>query len=245
MSGKRSTIKPIHKIITFVLGLIFIGGVIFGGFYAVTHFKEIAVSLNLPFIPKNWYPDLKPTTTDNSSDTSSNSSSISNLSPEWFDEYLGYFAVVDFEPFANNSEMDNAKLIYFGILTAANDSELNINYKYNDNGEALVPAKDVEAMTAKYFDVGTLKHKTVAPFNYVASKKEYAVPGMGIESTYTTLISNVKKIANDRVEVTIDYYNIDANNVNKQPSPKDLAKSMIATLEGTDGSYKILSLKKK
>lgn len=244
MSGKGSALKPIHRIITFVLGLIFIGGLIYGGFYTVTHFKEMAVSLNLPFIPKDWYPDLKPTT-DNSSDTTSISSSISNLSPEWFDEYLAYFTVVDFEPFANNSEMDNTKLIYFGILTAANDSELSINYKYNDNGETLVPAKDVEAMTAKYFDVGSLKHKTVEPFNYVASKKEYAVPGMGIENTYTTLISNVKKTSNDRVEVTIDYYNIDSNNVNKQPAPKDLAKSMVATLEGTDGSYKILSLRKK
>lgn len=245
MSSKRSAMKPIHRIITFVLGLIFIGGIIYGGFYTVTHFKEIAVSLNLPFIPKDWYPDLKPTTTDSSSDTSSNASSISNLSPEWFDEYLGYFAVVDFDPFANNSEMDNTKLIYFGILTAANDSELNINYKYTDNGETLIPAKDVEAMTAKYFDVGVLKHKTIGSFNYSTSKKEYAVPGMGLEISYKTIVSNIKKIANDRVEVTIDYYNIDANNENKQPTPKDLAKSMIATLKGTDGSYKILSLKKK
>jgi hypothetical protein len=245
MSGKRSAIKPIHRIITFVVGLIFIGGIIFGGFYTVTHFKEIAVSLNLPFIPKNWYPDLKPTTVDNSSDTSSNSSSISNLSPEWFDEYLGIFTFVDFEPFANNSEIDNIKLIYFGILSAVNDSELSANFKYTNSGETLIPAKDVEAMTAKFFDVVNIKHTTVDPFQYSASKKEYTVPAMGLDNIYTTIISNIKKVANDRVEVTIDYYNINANNENKQPTPKDLAKSMIATLTGTDGSYKILSLKKK
>lgn len=249
MPNENNTGNKIHKVITFILGLAFLIGIIFGGVYLVTHFKQIAVSLNLPFTPGDWYPDhlvSEPNTTNNEEDLSSIGVSYSNeMSVEWFDEYLSNFIYLDLPPFNKPSEIKNEDLIYFGVITAAN-SQKEPSYAVSKDNETIIPANDVEKSINDFFEGVTVTHMGIENFvKYSVDKKEYLLPAIGLDSRYRTIISNVNNISLERTEITVNYYNRDYQTEKQKTLDDKPLKTMVVTLLKDEGKYKIISLKQK
>lgn len=249
MPAKKKHKHLFHKIITYIIGIVFLSAVICGGFYLTKNFKKIMVSLNLPItLPADWYPDAESQAITNESKNTSSSSDTANLSSsginktDWFDQYLSNFILIDFDPFTKASELDNSKLILFGIFSALSDPKSD-NYSYTDNGETIVPAADVESMAKEMLNAD-VKNATVGDFKYSSAKKEYYLPAQGFDTPYMTLISNIQTLTDNKVEITIDFYPPQGENA-AQPSPDKLVKTMIATLKGSGENYQIISYKKR
>ncbi len=249
MSNENIEGNRIHKVITFLLGLVFLAGIVFGGVYLGTHFKQIAVYLNLPFAPQNWYPDnvsSKQNTTSSQEDLSSISLSSSNeMSIEWFDEYLSNFIFIKFPPFKEPSEINNEDLIFFGVITAVS-SQKETSYKVNNDNETIIPAIDVEKSIYDFFNGVNIKHSNIEDFiKYSETTNEYIVAAVGLDSEFKTIISDKKNISLNKTEITVNYYNRDYQ-IQKQKTLDDKPlKTMVITLLFDEGKYKILSLKQK
>lgn len=196
-----------HKILTFCIGLAFLGGCVFLLWLGGERIYHI-------FKPENIYeqgvdPDL---IWDGAAFDELRSSGLEEGSKEYYEEFISNFAKQDFPGFTDPLELNTDYFVSYGIWQAIKVNGQGV-YATDSNGIIRIPKADVEKFARYNFDyVGDIKHhdvETGGGFEYDSLSGCYKVSSaMG----NTFLVPNVLDVKEDKetgeVTLLVDlYYN--------------------------------------
>lgn len=194
-----------RKILTFIVGLVFIAAVCFC-------IGRLAVGVYRIFVPNNIYTDssYKDTLYGGSVYEIQTDETYEEGSAEYFESYLANFIRQDMPDFQDPLDLNDEYIISFGIWQAITLNNNQGVYTYNAKGSFRIPAKDVEKYAGYCFDFPRkIDHRTVDvcnKFKYSVFNKTYTVPATGVNSYLIPDILSVEAGENDTYVITADCY---------------------------------------
>lgn len=194
-----------HKIFTFCVGLVFIGGV----FFCV---GLVASRIYRTFVPNDIYtdPDYKTTLYGGSVYEIVTEETAQEGTAEFFEDYISNVIRQDMPDFADPSEINDEYLISFGLWQAIKLNNVSGVYTFDSRGNFRVPKSDVEMFSLYCFDYArNLDHRSVdvcGEFDYNALNGTYKIRSSGVQDYLVPDVLEVEAGENDTYTLTVDCY---------------------------------------
>lgn len=194
-----------HRIFTFIIGLAFIGAVLFCvGFVSVKIYRI--------FVPNNIYTSqtFETSLTGGSVYEAQTDDSPQEGTPEFFEDYIHNLIRQDMPDFDDPLDLNDEYMISFGLWQAIKLNNSQGVYTYDSKGNFRVPAKDVEMFTLYCFDFAReIDHRSVdvcSEFSYNVINKTYKIRSAGTQNYLIPDVIKVDQGENDTYILTVDCY---------------------------------------
>lgn len=205
-SKKKNSIgKNLHKGITFSIGLVTIGLVLWG-------MISLGMGVYRMFRPAGIYAvGVDPYFISGASPLLTRLSETEAESEEYFETLLQNFVRQDFPDFATAEELNDDYLISFGLWQAITLQNTDGVFNYGESGNILVPGNMVEKLSTYYFDrAEKLHHRSVelcGSFAYNQLNGCYTITAAGVSSyLLPDVVSITKSEDGTSVTLVVDCY---------------------------------------
>lgn len=168
---------------------------------------------------------------------------------DFFESYIEPVVIQDPKPFEDISESDPQWRLKTAIWAALGLEENSARFGLTDDNREILPVDDIKKAYSSLFGENIKPvFKTFsdgkAKYEYSSKEKCFYIPMIALDNVYSPKVTKIDRSGNN-VTLTVQYIPGSgwAQNPNGTVSEPPAAKTMLYTLQGGRGIYKVISVK--